>query len=121
MARIQIIEQMDEIAQLIAHVVKGLGHEPVWGLDAQPGEIDAVVVEPGFPGALEAAQALRAESADLPIVIASIYPKSPETLALQPSAYIVKPFRLTELEQAITAALVSPPRLVSAGGELASV
>ncbi len=113
MARIQIIEQVEEIAQLMAHVVTGLGHEAVCGLDLRTADIDALVVEPGSHEGLEAARALRAEHADLPIVMVSIYPKSAETLALEPSSYIVKPFRLPELEQAITAALTAAPRLAA--------
>jgi DNA-binding response OmpR family regulator len=113
MARIQIIEQVEEIAQLIAHVVTGLGHEAVYGLDLHAEDIDALVVEPGPYESLEAARALRAERADLPIVMVSIYPNSAETLALQPSSYIVKPFRLPELEQAITAAITLAPRLAA--------
>lgn len=119
MARIHIIEPTDEIAQLIAHVVTGLGHEPVFGLPVRADAIDALVVEPGSPSTLEAARAARAERRDLPIVVTSIYPTSPETLALDPSAYIVKPFRLAHLEQAITAAIAPAPRLVAVTAELA--
>jgi DNA-binding NarL/FixJ family response regulator len=112
MARIQIIEPVDEIAQLIKHVGAGLGHEAAFGSDGRADEIDVLVVEPGAPESLAAAKALRAESPDLPIVIVSIYPKSPETMALRPAAYIVKPFRLGELEQALAAAIAPSPRLV---------
>jgi DNA-binding response OmpR family regulator len=109
-ARILICEPHAEVRGLLAHVVTRLGHEPVVPADdSQPGfeagAVDVLVIEPADPRALAAAQILRLQREDVPIVCASIHPPSSHTLRLEPVAYIVKPFALGELEDALHAAV----------------
>jgi DNA-binding response OmpR family regulator len=110
MARILVCEPHSEVRSLLGHVVGRLGHEAVFpGEDGGAGfsdaDVDVLVIEPADPRALAAAQILRLQREDIPIVCASIYPPSPHTRRLGPVAYLVKPFALGELEAALHAAL----------------
>lgn len=110
MARVLICEPNSEVRGLLAHVVTRLGHETVVPAEeSQPGfdarAVDVLVIEPADPRALAAAQILRLQREDVPIVCASIHPPSSHTLRLEPVAYIVKPFALGELEDAVRAAV----------------
>ena len=82
------------------------GHEPV-GLgelaDREPPEL--MILEPASGEALELAHQLRRRLEDLPIICASIKPAGPGIAKLRPAAYLVKPFRLSELENALVSAL----------------
>lgn len=106
-ARILISEPHADVRSLLAFVVRRIGHEPVVadGTREQLLTVDAVVLEPGDSGASELATWMRERTPRLPLVCASIFPPSPRTTALQPDAYLVKPFPLYELEHALTAAL----------------
>ena len=110
MATILVCEPHPEVRGLLTHVVRRLGHEAVFPGDngAHPfGAVsaDVLVMEPADPGALAAARNLRRRHEAVPIVCASIYPPSPETVRLEPVAYLVKPFPLRELERALSAAV----------------
>ena len=59
------------------------------------------VIEPGDGHGLALARRLRALG--LPVLFASIFAAEPETLELEPAAYFVKPFALSELEHALAA------------------
>jgi CheY-like chemotaxis protein len=104
-ARILICEPHDDISALLELVVRRLGHEPVTfvGGDVDHIGIDAAVVEPGESAALKVAQSLRAKN--VPVLFTSIYPPDAEVLALDPAAYLVKPFPLYALERALQQAL----------------
>ena len=109
MARILIVEPSADVRELFAHVVVRLGHEPV-ALDRpcprdETSDVALVLLEPDAPGALAFAQALHADRPELPIVCASIQPRSPEAAAFAPAAYLLKPFALAELEAALSGAL----------------
>jgi DNA-binding response OmpR family regulator len=109
-ARILICEPHSEVRGLLAHVVARLGHEPFFPDEGaedtfEAEAVDVLVIEPADPRALAAAQILRLKREEVPIVCASIYPPSSHTRRLGPVAYIVKPFALGELEQAIQAAV----------------
>jgi two-component SAPR family response regulator len=66
-----------------------------------------MILEPASAEGLAAAAKLRHRLEDLPIICASIEPPSVESNALRPVAYLVKPFRLGELEAAISDALAA--------------
>ena len=104
-ARILICEPHDDISALLELVVRRLGHEPVAfvGGDVDHIGIDAAVVEPGESAALRVARGLRAKN--VPVLFTSIYPPDADLLALEPSAYLVKPFPLYALERALQQAL----------------
>jgi CheY-like chemotaxis protein len=108
-ARILLCEPHPEVRTLLAHVVTRLGHEPVFADDelghGDAAAIDVMVIEPADPRALAAAQILRLEREEAPIVCASIYPPTAHSRRLEPVAYLVKPFALAELERALEAAV----------------
>jgi hypothetical protein len=90
-------------------VIVRLGHEAIYAPEsperADLREVDMLLIEPADPRALAAAQILRLEREDAPIVCASIYPPTPHSGRLDPVAYLVKPFGLAELEGALEAAV----------------
>ena len=105
MARVLICEPHDDISALLELVVRRLGHEPVafMGGDVDHIGVDAAVIEPGEPSALEVARSLRLRN--VPVLFTSIYPPEAHALELNPAAYLVKPFPLYALERALEAAL----------------
>jgi DNA-binding NarL/FixJ family response regulator len=104
MACIAIGEPYGEVRELLVHVVEGAGWEAVVDPD-EAVHADAFLFEPGDPGSLALARKLRGERPELPLVCVSIYPAGPETSALGPAAYLVKPFSVVELQRALSAAL----------------
>jgi DNA-binding response OmpR family regulator len=104
-ARVLICEPHDDITALLELVVRRLGHEPVAYPDAGAGlgRVDAAVIEPGEREGLALARSLRTRS--IPVLFTSIYPAESSVLALEPDAYLVKPFPLYALERALEAAL----------------
>ena len=107
MARVLICEPHDDISALLELVVRRLGHEPVThGGETEDSDLsafDAAVIEPGDEIGLRLARALRATN--VPVLFTSIYPAENDVLALEPAAYLVKPFPLYALERALAAAL----------------
>ena len=108
MAMILISDPSPSVAALFAHVLEGCGHEAVVHV---PGcsvpDPDLFLLEPSSPDALTCAYAVRRRRPDVPIVCASIYDHIEESDGLEPSAYLVKPFALGELVDAIESALRS--------------
>ncbi|MGZ4389228.1 MAG: hypothetical protein ACXVZL_07590 [Gaiellaceae bacterium] len=107
MARVLICEPHPDVRSLLAFVVRRSGHEPViFDGDCELARgVDAIVIEPGEDAALGLAGWARSHLPGVPILCASIFPPWPATAELQPDAYLVKPFPLYELEQALAAAL----------------
>lgn len=105
MARVLICEPHDDISSLLELVVRRLGHEPVLyaGEAVEVIAVEAAVIEPGEPSGLHVARHLR--GCGVPVLFTSIYPADQATLALEPAAYLVKPFPLYALERALEAAL----------------
>ena len=105
--RVLVGEPYPEIRVLLAHIVAGIGFEPVLYGDGDPellDDIDVFLLEPALPGGLEVARKLRAQNPGLPIVFVSIYPPTEETSALSPLAYLMKPFALAELQRTLNEA-----------------
>ena len=117
MARVLICEPHDDISALLELVVRRLGHEPVCHVegDAEHVGVDAAVIEPGEATGLRLARSLNARN--VPVLFTSIYPADAELLALEPVAYLVKPFPLYALERALQAVLV-PTDCTSAAAAL---
>jgi DNA-binding response OmpR family regulator len=109
-ARILIVEPHGDIRSLLEIVITRLGHVPVVH-DVTDHEIatdvDAAVIEPGQGAGLLLAGRLRSQG--IGVVFTSIFPPAGEALELDPVAYLVKPFPLYALENALTAALESSP------------
>jgi CheY-like chemotaxis protein len=104
-ATILIVEPHVDIRSLLELVVRRLGHEAVVydGGDIADLHVDAAVIEPGE--GLGILLARRARALGLPVLFASIFPADGDALALEPAAYLVKPFPLYMLENALAGAL----------------
>ncbi len=90
---------------LLTLVVRGLGHEVVLDTEARPEELDLGLADTGEPAGFEPARRYGAARPDLPVVVVSIYDESHRGLEFQPSAHVAMPFRLANLEGAISSAL----------------
>jgi DNA-binding response OmpR family regulator len=116
-ARVLICEPHDDISALLEVVVRRLGHDAVvWrGKDSDLIGVHAAVVEPGEADGMRVARRLRAES--VPVLFTSIFPADAAMLALEPRAYLLKPFPLYVLERALGDALgTSDAPLAAAAG-----
>jgi DNA-binding response OmpR family regulator len=111
--RVLIAEPSPDVRLLLRHAVKHVGFDPV-ELTARertdPSSVDVILLEPALRGGLELARTARRMRPGLPLVICSIYSATPEMAALDPVAYLVKPFRREELEQALLLAAAPAPR-----------
>jgi CheY-like chemotaxis protein len=106
MARILISEPHPDLRTLLEAIVRRAGHEPVGHGELMSDDApELMILEPASADGLAAAARLRSRLADLPIICASIFAPSPETQAFGPAAHLLKPFRLGELEAAISTAL----------------
>ncbi len=111
MARVLVVEPMEELSSLLAHVVLRAGHEPIEYVGAVPDapqHVDLLLLEPQVPGGLALARQLRGIRSSLPIVCVSLSAPTPEVLALEPVAFLEKPFGLRQLEEALGCALGAP-------------
>ena len=87
-------------------VVRRAGHDPLGpGEPADGDDLGLLILEPASAEGLALAHRLRSRLEELPIVCTSIRPPSAVTETLRPAAYLVKPFRLAELEAALTRTL----------------
>ena len=106
MARILIHEPHPDVRVLLEAIVRRAGHEPVGHGELTNGDApELLILEPASAEGLAAAAKLRRRLEDLPIICASIEPPTVVTKALDPVAHLMKPFRLGELESAISSAL----------------
>ena len=108
MARIMIGEPMPEIQELLALLVRRLGHEPVRYADRGHVDADAAdlaLLEPAAPEFLELARTLRRLQPAFPLIFISNEPESVATRELAPVRHILKPFQREQLSQAVEAAL----------------
>ena len=103
-ARVLICEPHPEVRELLSRVVVRLGHEPLLD-DADLAPVDAILLEPSHAPSVERAQAFRAVNGRTPIVCASIDLPDAGSRRLSPTAYLVKPFALPDLEAALKGAL----------------
>jgi DNA-binding NtrC family response regulator len=102
--RILICEPDPEVRELLRHVIERHGYEPVIEPNGMK-DLAAIVVEPSDVLSVELAQAARAVNPELPIVCASIEPPTPGSRRLGPAAHVVKPFTLSEFDDALESAL----------------
>lgn len=107
MARILVLEPYVEVRELLGHVIARLGQIPVLHDGTSPADsnVDAVVFEPASPEGMELVQQLRVMRPDIPLVCTSIRQPSAAVLQLEPVAYLLKPFALSELEAALRTAV----------------
>jgi CheY-like chemotaxis protein len=107
-ARVLITEPFREVRRLLERAVGQFGHVPVrhtrhWRDDLP--DIDVLLLEPSLEDGVELADALRRENPHLPIICTCATNPSPAIEALGPVKVLVKPFPLSELEQALTEAV----------------
>ena len=110
MARVLIAEPSSDVRALLERSIVRLGHEPVVHdrrTADTAGGADVLLLEPAFNGGMELALQLRESHPDLPIVICSIFPPSPQLQQLDPVAHVLKPFQRDSLEDALTAAVAA--------------
>jgi DNA-binding response OmpR family regulator len=106
MARILIHEPHPDVRILFEAIVRRAGHDPVGHGELTRDEApELMILEPASADGIAAAAKLRRRLEDLPIICTSIKPPTLATEALHPVAHLVKPFRLGELEAAISHAL----------------
>jgi DNA-binding response OmpR family regulator len=103
MAKILVSEPDAANCELLDAVVRYLGHDPVH--EATGVSVSAVVFEPADAAALAAAVAARAARPDVPLVCVSIRRPTEAVAALDPAAYLLKPFAIGALCDAIRAAV----------------
>ena len=104
MAKVLICEPDLEVRELLSRVVVRLGHEPL-PQDAAVAPVDAILLEPAHAPSVERAQAFRAANGSTPIVCTSIDLPDAGSRRLAPTAHLVKPFSLPDLEAALRRAL----------------
>lgn len=106
MARVAICEPSPELMLLLTEIVTRLGHEvvPFDPADDRVPDADVLLVEPAQPGAADCVAAAHRERA-IPVVCVSTYPRFTTPAELEPVAYLLKPFHIPELEQALTLAV----------------
>lgn len=68
-------------------------------------EFDALIVDPVWPTGLACAHDLRRSYPNIPIVCVSIHSPTKEAKELLPVSYLIMPFRLADLDQAVRLAL----------------
>ncbi|MGH3102548.1 MAG: hypothetical protein ACRDN6_00405 [Gaiellaceae bacterium] len=107
MPSILISEPAVEVRELLVRIAGTIGYEAIVAepeRTEQP-DADAVLIEPGDVRALDLARRMRAARPELPVICLSIYPPSLETDLLGPTAYLIKPFSVAELQRVLTAAV----------------
>src|SRR5262245_22734817 len=107
MATILVSEPHAEVRELVVHVIEAMGWDARTSTATDPDAVDLLLVEPGWPDGLALAQRMRDARPDLPIVCLSIYPRELDVELLLPTAYLVKPFSVAELQGALRNALAA--------------
>jgi hypothetical protein len=94
-----VLEPDRDVLELIELVLGTAGYTVV----DDPKAATALVVDPAYPDLLDRAVALKQEHPSLRIVCVSIAPPEPHVLhALQPAAYLQKPFARADLVKALS-------------------
>ena len=114
MARVLISEPDPQTRTLLELLILRLGHRPIGERELAAGrEPELLILEPASPQGLRQAHALRRRLGRIPIVCVSVLPSTEEIRALEPVAYLLKPFRRSELDHAVARALATrPPRVL---------
>ena len=97
--RVLILEPHDDVRLLLELRMRRLGYEPVAAADGAEGEIDAVVLEPGW---VHGRAILRRLGKHVPpVVCLSIFPREVGLAPPESVAYLIKPVSLAELGDAL--------------------
>jgi len=111
MRRVLVLEPYEGIRAVIEGVIRLLGHEPVTATPGvsleELGPLHAAVIEPAAPAAPKLLEELLKEDPQFPIIYVSIVAGELEMLTVEPVAYLVKPFAVSDLSEALERALDS--------------
>ncbi len=106
MATILIVDPDSATRSLLELLCQRLGHRPIGPREWVDGEEpDLLLLEPASRPGVRLARGFRRRFPHLPILFVSIDGPSGETLSLGPVTHVMKPFRRSELEQAVEQAL----------------
>ena len=94
-----LIAEPNEDIQELLEILVGRRYRTLATDTFELDEVDMAVVDPTGHGGLELTRRLHQEG--IPLVLISIYPPSADLLALDPIAYLEKPFTPRDLELAL--------------------
>ena len=104
--RVLIYEPHPEVRGFLVRLVEHLGYEPVpCEEETAPPDGEILLLDTASEDALELARSLRRVNPLLPLVCAGNEMPCPDVLALEPVAFLVKPFTIAECELALGQAL----------------
>ena len=107
MATILIVDPDPATRSLLEVLVLRLGHRPIGQRELFEGENpELVLLEPASRAGMRLVARLRRRLPQLPILCVSIEPPNWETRELGVSGHVMKPFRRSQLERALDAALI---------------
>jgi CheY-like chemotaxis protein len=106
-ATILIVDPDPATRSLLELLCQRLGHRPIGSREWIDGvEPDLLLLEPASRPGVLLARGFRRRFPQLPILCVSIDGPSAETMALNPVAHVMKPFRRSQLERALEQALL---------------
>ena len=106
MATILIVDPDPATGSLLEVLVLRLGHRPIGQWELSEGETpDLMLLEPASRVGLRQALQLRDRNREMPILCVSIDPPCDEVRELGVAGHVMKPFRRSQLERALEAAL----------------
>lgn len=115
MATVLIADPDPATAVLLELLLLRLGHRPIDQRVLDEGEEpDLLLLEPTSRPGVRLAWRLRERLPQLPILCVSIDAPTEESRLLRPVAHVMKPFRRSQLEEALRLALPSSPDAVEA-------
>jgi CheY-like chemotaxis protein len=115
-ATVLIVDPDPSTRSLLELLLLRLGHRPIGPREWVEGEEpDVLLLEPASRPGLRLARGARRRFRDLPILCVSIDGPNRETRELDPVGHVMKPFRRSQLEEALEQALIPEAEAVSAG------
>jgi two-component SAPR family response regulator len=113
-ATVLIVDPDPATRSLLELLLQRLGHRPIGPREWVEGEEpDLLLVEPASKPGMRLARGVRRRFTQLPILCVSIDGPTRESRELCPTAHVMKPFRRSQLEAALDAALI-PPAMAAA-------
>jgi CheY-like chemotaxis protein len=109
-ASVLIVDPDPENRSLLELLLLRLGHRPIGQPDLVEGEEpDLLLLEPASEPGVRRALELRTQLPQLPILCVSIEGPSDMSRQLDPVAHVMKPFRRSQLEEALELAFPPAP------------
>ena len=112
MATILIVDPDPATRSLLELLILRLGHRPIGQRELSEGEDpELILLEPVSRAGMRLTRRLRDKLPQVPILCVSIDAPSWETRELGVVGYVMKPFRRSQLERALEAALIPTPEV----------